>query len=91
MADPSKPPIPTMDEKIVIEDSDDLSSGEAGIIPSTPHEDRLLTTKIDFKAIPILGVLYLICFLDRTNIANANIAGLEKGLKMPLNGYNTAL
>lgn len=54
-------------------------------------EDRRLTTKIDFKVIPILGLLYLICFLDRTNIANAKIAGLEKGLNMPSTGYNTAL
>ncbi|RDW91723.1 hypothetical protein BP5796_02888 [Coleophoma crateriformis] len=55
------------------------------------REDRRLTTKIDFKVIPILGLLYLICFLDRTNIANAKIAGLEKGLNMPSTGYNTAL
>lgn len=30
-------------------------------------------------------------FLDRTNIANAKIEGLEAGLNMPSNGYNTAL
>ena len=71
----------------------DVSSGQADIIlhPPTAHEDRLLTTKIDFKVIPILGLLYLICFLDRTNIANAKIAGLTTGLNMPSNGYNTAL
>jgi hypothetical protein len=53
--------------------------------------DRRLTTKLDFKVMPILGLLYLICFLDRTNIANARIAGLERGLHMPSNGFNTAL
>jgi hypothetical protein len=41
--------------------------------------------------LPILGLPYLICFLDRTNIANARIQGLEDGLKMPSTGYNTAL
>ena len=80
-----------MDEKHIAQDSDDVSSGEARVISITPHEDRVLTTKIDFKVIPILGLLYLICFLDRTNIANAKLAGLEKGLSMPSNGYNTAL
>lgn len=35
--------------------------------------------------------MYLIMFLDRTNIANARIEGLEKGLNMPSNGYNVAL
>ncbi|KAN0094092.1 MFS general substrate transporter [Hyaloscypha variabilis] len=37
------------------------------------------------------GLLYLVCFLDRTNIANAKLASLEKGLSMPSNRYNTAL
>lgn len=55
------------------------------------RQDRLLTTKIDIKVIPILGLLYLICFLDRTNIANARLAGLEEDLNMPSNGFNTAL
>lgn len=54
-------------------------------------DDRKLTTKIDFKVIPIMGLLYLVCFLDRTNIANARLAGLEKGLSMPSTGFNTAL
>jgi hypothetical protein len=29
--------------------------------------------------------------LDRTNIANARIAGLPAGLNLPSNGYNVAL
>lgn len=53
--------------------------------------DRRLTSKIDLKVIPVMGLLYLICFLDRTNIANARLAGLEKGLNMPSTGFNTAL
>jgi hypothetical protein len=53
--------------------------------------DRRLTNKIDLKVIPIMGLLYLVCFLDRTNIANAKLAGLEAGLNMPSNGFNTVL
>lgn len=53
--------------------------------------DRKLTLKLDLHLIPVLGLLYLITFLDRTNIANARIQGLEKGLNMPANGYNTSL
>jgi hypothetical protein len=41
--------------------------------------------------VPIFGLIYLICFLDRTNIANARLAGLEAGLNMPSNGFNTSL
>jgi len=71
--------------------SSEVSSGHVHEYAVDPKQDRLLTAKIDLKLTPILGLLYLICFLDRTNIANAKIAGLEAGLHMPSNGYNTAL
>lgn len=69
-----------------------LSNGDISFLPpDSPENERKLTTKIDLKVIPIFGLLYLICFLDRTNIANARIAGLEKGLDMPTTGFNTCL
>lgn len=49
------------------------SSGEIEYIPDDPKAERILTAKIDMKVMPILGLLYLICFLDRTNIANARL------------------
>lgn len=68
------------------------SSGEVECFTSdSPEKERKLTTKIDLQVIPIFGLLYLICFLDRTNIANARIAGLEAGLQMPTTGFNTCL
>jgi MFS family permease len=50
-------------------------------------------TKIDFRVIPVLSVLYLLAFLDRTNIANAAVYGLTGDLNIPRgsNEYNTAL
>ncbi|KAH8899858.1 MFS general substrate transporter [Thozetella sp. PMI_491] len=53
--------------------------------------ERIVLWKRDLLLVPILGLLYLVMFLDRTNIANARIEGLEAGLNMPSNGYNTAL
>lgn len=73
-----------------LKNSADISSGENAFLLS-PKQDRILTAKIDMKVMPIVGLLYLICFLDRTNIANARIAGMEKGLHMPKTGFNTAL
>lgn len=35
--------------------------------------------------------MYLLSFLDRTNIATAKLNGLEASLHMPSNGFNTAL
>jgi hypothetical protein len=52
---------------------------------------KRVTRKIDIRLVPMLGLMYLIAFLDRTNIANAKLNGFEKDLGMPDNGYNTAL
>jgi hypothetical protein len=71
--------------------SADVSSVRYEIIVLDQREDRILTARLDLKVIPILGLLYLICFLGRTNIANVRIAGMESGLHMPPHGYNTAL
>ncbi|KAJ4366698.1 High-affinity nicotinic acid transporter [Ascochyta clinopodiicola] len=73
--------------RIAAQESD---SHEAGRInPASRKQSYVL--KMDLRLIPILGCTYTILFLDRTNIANARIEGLEKGLSMPSNGYNTAL
>lgn len=56
-----------------------------------PQLDRRIRWKRDIVLVPILGLMYLVMFLDRTNIANARIEGLEAGLNMPSNGYNVAL
>lgn len=36
--------------------------------------------KMDWKILPVMSVLYLMSFLDRTNIGNAKVAGLVKEL-----------
>lgn len=41
--------------------------------------------------IPVLSILYLLAFLDRTNIANASIFGLQDDLGLKPTEYNTAL
>jgi MFS family permease len=54
--------------------------------------ERKLITKIDLHVIPFLCIMYLLAFLDRVNIANANVFGLSKELGIvDGNKYNTAL
>lgn len=53
--------------------------------------ERKLITKIDLRVIPALSVLYLLAFLDRTNVANAAIFGLQKDLGLTATQYSTAL
>lgn len=47
--------------------------------------------KVDRWLIPWLCLLYLLSFLDRTNIGNARLAGMEADLGMINHDYNNAL
>ncbi|EPS29526.1 hypothetical protein PDE_04476 [Penicillium oxalicum 114-2] len=53
--------------------------------------DRRLLWKLDLRLVPWLSLLYLISFLDRTNIGNAKIDGLAKDLGLSPNQYNATL
>jgi hypothetical protein len=53
-------------------------------------EKRLLW-KLDLHVVPILTFLFLLAFLDRINIGNARLQGLEGDLGMEGHDYNIAL
>ncbi|KAL4779566.1 major facilitator superfamily domain-containing protein [Aspergillus varians] len=53
--------------------------------------DRALLWKLDLKLVPWLSLLYLISFLDRTNIGNAKLVNLQEDLNMSDSQYNAAL
>ncbi|KAJ7034654.1 MFS general substrate transporter [Mycena alexandri] len=70
----------------------DTSSESVPDIPAlgseaTVDESRLLL-KLDWRLLPIITLLYLWAFLDRTNIGNAKIAGLTADLKLEGLQYN---
>lgn len=44
--------------------------------------ERRLRLKMDMFTVPTVFILYLFCFIDRVNIGNAKIAGLEGDLGM---------
>ena len=77
-------------EQPVSEKSVDTSSNRA-LTPVDPAAERKLLLKIDLALMPILFLLFLVSFMDRTNIANAKIEGLEKSLNMKSNQYNIAV
>lgn len=47
-----------------------------------PHMERGVLRKIDFRLLPILGALYTIALIDRTNISVARISGLDDDLDL---------
>jgi sugar phosphate permease len=62
-----------------------------GTLLTPTLQDRKLLWKLDVKLIPWLSFLYLISFLDRTNIGNAKVDGLQEDLKMTNGQYNASL
>ncbi|KIV93471.1 hypothetical protein PV10_04683 [Exophiala mesophila] len=56
------------------------------------HEaEHKIRVKVDFRLMPMLCVLLMVAYLDRTNIGNARIQGLEADLGMTGTDYNIAL
>lgn len=53
--------------------------------------ERKLMWKIDMCVVPPFILLYFLAFLDRINISNAKVYGLEKDLNLHGNQFNTAL
>ncbi|KAG1860508.1 major facilitator superfamily domain-containing protein [Suillus tomentosus] len=47
--------------------------------------------KLDIWVLPVCTMFYLLSFLDRSNIANARVAGMQTSLKMTNHQYSIAL
>ncbi|KAA8895790.1 major facilitator superfamily domain-containing protein [Sphaerosporella brunnea] len=54
--------------------------------------EQELIRRVDWRLLPILGALYSIALIDRTNLSNANVAGMNKDLGLNIgNRYSIAL
>lgn len=62
-----------------------------GSTPIDEASEKQLLWKCDLHVVPIISLLYVLSFLDRINIGNARIQGLEKDLNMSGQDYNIAL
>nr|POF17466.1 putative transporter c11d3.18c [Quercus suber] len=56
-----------------------------------PLLEKHITRKLDSHILPWLFVLWLLAFIDRSNIGNAKLDGLVKDLDLGGNKYNVAL
>lgn len=66
------------------------SDSDVEVVPGTINEKRLLRI-LDLRLLPAVSILYLLSFLDRSNVANARIEGLTTDLHMTGNEYLTGL
>ncbi|KAK7911517.1 hypothetical protein PG985_013998 [Apiospora marii] len=55
------------------------------------EEERKLVRKIDLYILPTMWVMYLLSYMDRTNIGNAKIAGMDKELDLTSDRYSIVL
>ncbi|KAF7518257.1 hypothetical protein G7054_g13519 [Neopestalotiopsis clavispora] len=55
------------------------------------NETKRLLRKLDWHLIPFMSLIYLLCFLDRTNIGNARLDNLEQDLHLKGIQYNDCL
>jgi len=77
------------DEKFVeVADKQPVSNGMSA---SNTAMTRRILLKLDFRILPVLALLFLCSFLDRTNVGNAKTYGLETSLKMTDHQYDTGL
>ncbi|RDW67603.1 MFS general substrate transporter-69 [Coleophoma cylindrospora] len=80
-------------EEKFVEDAKNLPDSDADGL--TEHERavmlRRILLRLDVRIIPILALLFLCSFLDRTNVGNAKTYSLEANLKITDHQYDTGL
>ncbi|KAF2864900.1 major facilitator superfamily domain-containing protein [Massariosphaeria phaeospora] len=57
----------------------------------TAHLTRRVLWKMDVRLLPVLALLFLCSFIDRTNVGNAKILGLEKDIGIDDHQYAIGL
>lgn len=62
-----------------------------GTLSYTQEEVDVIVRKFDLRVVPLLSVLYLLAYLDRSNIGNAKTAGLQKDLNLSSNDWTWLL
>jgi hypothetical protein len=78
-------------DKKAKEESEPTSESELEEVDPGTVNERALIRKIDWRLLPAVGILYLLSFLDRSNVGNARIEGLADDLHMTGNQYLTGL
>ncbi|GJP89600.1 MFS transporter [Aspergillus niger] len=73
------------------EDVQPLSSSRTSMPKYTKEEEKGVIKQFDRKLVPFLALLYLLSFLDRSNIGNAKIAGLADDLHLSSSQYEWLL
>jgi len=72
-------------------DTDPASASDLDELSPGAINEQALLRRLDWRLLPAVGILYLLSFLDRSNVGNARIEGLAADLHMTGNQYLTGL
>ncbi|PVI08149.1 MFS nicotinic acid transporter-like protein Tna1 [Periconia macrospinosa] len=67
------------------------SKDDLDVLETATVSEKRLLRKLDLRLLPAVSILYLLSFLDRSNVANARLEGLTTDLHMTGNQYLTGL
>ncbi len=73
------------DEKLKASHIDEAASSKSALSDDeeyTVHEQRKIIHRIDRRLVLTCGVMYCVSLMDRTNLGQAAIAGMNKQLKL---------
>ncbi|CAG9993910.1 unnamed protein product [Clonostachys byssicola] len=85
------PHIKDLDEDAKVHHFDVHEGEDATDVVISDAERKRLVWKIDRQLMPLIWIMYIFNYLDRTNIGNAQLAGLSEDLGMTSQDYNWAL
>ncbi|KAI4240249.1 MAG: hypothetical protein LQ352_007687 [Teloschistes flavicans] len=81
----------TLDDATKVDKVIPISDSDSGLGAFTGINEKALLRKLDRKLLPAVTILYLLSFLDRSNVGNARVEGMVKDLHMTGNQYLTGL
>jgi hypothetical protein len=67
----------------------DAKNESSSLSVSEPERinEKALLRKLDYRLLPPLTILYLLSFLDRSNVGNARLEGMTDDIKMCTFGF----
>ncbi|CAI7655478.1 unnamed protein product [Penicillium pancosmium] len=80
------------DESVLSGTKDTAASpSSSSLAEGTGIDEKKLLRKLDYRLLPPLILLYLLSFLDRSNVGNARLEGMTDDIKMSGDQYLTGL
>ncbi|KAF5578552.1 allantoate permease [Fusarium subglutinans] len=71
----------------MVEDTTDTQNSEGFIFEEETEAEKKLIRKVDNYVLPFIWIVYLLSYIDRSNIGNARVAGMGQSLELTDDRY----